>query len=398
MLSNSNVFILLILIKHSALFETTSANLVALNARVDAHAATAAIDDTKSNTVETVTTPLSHVDHHPFIGDSTKRGGGGGTQPATIAHSRPLADNEIKATATTTKGPLVAGSSKQAASSTTTTTDREDNGAATADDENVDGDDDLMISIHRAQTIAIPTQSTIDREIKLTEQIPSSQRQQQQSRQRQTQQSTDNLKSAQNVSSKLEIVSSTLANAVAKKTNHNFQTKPTTPPPSISNQHSNHDLNLGETLSQNHSAYVENSWLSSKSANNNGNSNNQVIEDNGSIKKSVDYVNGRNDDDDNNDDVVNPDIQLQPQSDAPSQPHSATMDSSSSSSSTTDPQLDLMKPRSDAVYFIVAVIGGAKIWARTLARTLHEMGPPFSGDPLGSPLRPIYVDLPTNGR
>lgn len=354
MLSNSNVFILLILIKHSTLFETTSANLVAVNARVDIH-------DTKPNTVETVTTPLSHVDHH-FIGDSTR----GGTITATIAHIRPLA-GEI--TATTTKGPLVAGSSKQP-----NTADREDNGAATADDENVDGDDDdndSMISIHSTKTIAIPTQSTIDHAIKLTEEIPSNQQQRQPQQQ---QKSTDNLKSLQNVSSELEIVSSTLANAIAKKTNHN------------------HEINLGKKLSQNHSAYVENSWLVSKSANNNGNSNNQVIEDNDNIKKSVDYVNGRNDDEDNNDYVMNPDIQLQPQSDAPSISRSTTMDS------TTDPQLELMKPRPDAVYFIVAVIGGAKIWGRTLARTLHEMGPPFSGDPLGSPLRPIYVDLPTNGR
>lgn len=54
--------------------------------------------------------------------------------------------------------------------------------------------------------------------------------------------------------------------------------------------------------------------------------------------------------------------------------------------------------RSDAVYFVVAVIGGAKIWSRTLLRTLSDMGPPFSGDPLGSPLVPIFIDLPTNGR
>lgn len=53
--------------------------------------------------------------------------------------------------------------------------------------------------------------------------------------------------------------------------------------------------------------------------------------------------------------------------------------------------------RNDAVYFIVAVAGGAKIWSRTLARTLVEMGPPFAG-PLGPPLRPLYIDLPTNGR
>lgn len=53
--------------------------------------------------------------------------------------------------------------------------------------------------------------------------------------------------------------------------------------------------------------------------------------------------------------------------------------------------------RSDAVYFIVAVSGGAKIWSRTLARTLIDMGPPF-GSPQGPPLRPLYIDLPANGR
>lgn len=53
--------------------------------------------------------------------------------------------------------------------------------------------------------------------------------------------------------------------------------------------------------------------------------------------------------------------------------------------------------RTDAVYFIVAVTGGAKIWSRTLARTLIDMGPPF-GSPQGPPLRPLYVDIPPNGR
>lgn len=54
--------------------------------------------------------------------------------------------------------------------------------------------------------------------------------------------------------------------------------------------------------------------------------------------------------------------------------------------------------RSDAVYFVVAVSGGSKIWSRSLLRTLSDMGPPFSGDSLGSPLVPIFIDLPTNGR
>lgn len=53
--------------------------------------------------------------------------------------------------------------------------------------------------------------------------------------------------------------------------------------------------------------------------------------------------------------------------------------------------------RQDAVYFIVAVAGGAKLWGRTLARTLIDMGAPF-GSPQGPPLRPLYVDIPQNGR
>ncbi|XP_037926578.1 uncharacterized protein LOC119661346 isoform X2 [Hermetia illucens] len=59
--------------------------------------------------------------------------------------------------------------------------------------------------------------------------------------------------------------------------------------------------------------------------------------------------------------------------------------------------LPVFPERSDAVYFIVAVSGGAKTWGRTLARTLLDMGPPF-GSPKGPPLRPLYVDLPSNGR
>lgn len=53
--------------------------------------------------------------------------------------------------------------------------------------------------------------------------------------------------------------------------------------------------------------------------------------------------------------------------------------------------------RPDAVYFVVAVTGGAKIWSRTLARTLIDMGSPFAS-PQGPPLRPLYVDIPPNGR
>jgi hypothetical protein len=60
-------------------------------------------------------------------------------------------------------------------------------------------------------------------------------------------------------------------------------------------------------------------------------------------------------------------------------------------------EVPIFPERTDAVYFVVAVSGGAKTWARTLARTLLEIGQPFSS-PQGPPLRPIYVDLPTSGR
>lgn len=60
-------------------------------------------------------------------------------------------------------------------------------------------------------------------------------------------------------------------------------------------------------------------------------------------------------------------------------------------------ELPIFPERSDAVYFVVAVSGGAKSWGRALARTLLDMGAPFS-NPQGPPLRPIYVDLPTSGR
>ena len=53
--------------------------------------------------------------------------------------------------------------------------------------------------------------------------------------------------------------------------------------------------------------------------------------------------------------------------------------------------------RPDAVYFIVAVAGGAKLWGRTLARALIDMGSPFNS-PQGPPLRPLYIDIPQNGR
>lgn len=60
-------------------------------------------------------------------------------------------------------------------------------------------------------------------------------------------------------------------------------------------------------------------------------------------------------------------------------------------------ELPIFPERPDAVYFVVAVSGGAKSWGRALARTLLDMGPPFS-NPQGPPLRPIYVDLPISGR
>lgn len=53
--------------------------------------------------------------------------------------------------------------------------------------------------------------------------------------------------------------------------------------------------------------------------------------------------------------------------------------------------------RADSVYFVVAVAGGAKVWGRTLARALLDMGHPFTS-PQGPPLRPLYIDLPSHGR
>lgn len=56
------------------------------------------------------------------------------------------------------------------------------------------------------------------------------------------------------------------------------------------------------------------------------------------------------------------------------------------------------KQPANAIYFVVAVMGGAKIWSRTLSRTLSDMGTSFDKSTLGTPLKPIYVDLPANGR
>lgn len=60
-------------------------------------------------------------------------------------------------------------------------------------------------------------------------------------------------------------------------------------------------------------------------------------------------------------------------------------------------RLPVFPERTDAVYFVVAVVGGAKVWGRMLGKTLLDLGPPFN-NPHGPPLRPIYVDMPKNGR
>lgn len=63
----------------------------------------------------------------------------------------------------------------------------------------------------------------------------------------------------------------------------------------------------------------------------------------------------------------------------------------------SDLNMPVFPERTDAVYFIAAVPGGAKAWGNTLARTLLDIGPPFE-NPQGPPLRPIFVDLPQKGR
>lgn len=60
-------------------------------------------------------------------------------------------------------------------------------------------------------------------------------------------------------------------------------------------------------------------------------------------------------------------------------------------------RLPVFPERTDTVYFVVAVVGGAKVWGRMLGKTLLDLGPPFN-NPHGPPLRPIYVDMPKNGR
>ncbi|XP_055628546.1 uncharacterized protein LOC129769999 isoform X2 [Toxorhynchites rutilus septentrionalis] len=51
----------------------------------------------------------------------------------------------------------------------------------------------------------------------------------------------------------------------------------------------------------------------------------------------------------------------------------------------------------DATYFVVALHGGAKLWGRSLTRTLLDMGAPFS-NPKGPPLKPLIVELQSDGR
>lgn len=63
-----------------------------------------------------------------------------------------------------------------------------------------------------------------------------------------------------------------------------------------------------------------------------------------------------------------------------------------------EPGLPVFPQRPDAVYFIVAAVGGAKMWARTLAKTLLDLGVPFSSQGQGPVLRPVYLDMPQNGR
>lgn len=56
------------------------------------------------------------------------------------------------------------------------------------------------------------------------------------------------------------------------------------------------------------------------------------------------------------------------------------------------------KPPANVVYFVVAVMGGAKIWSRTLERTLSEIAASFNTNIDETVLKPIYIDLPANGR
>ncbi|XP_058457462.1 glutamate receptor ionotropic, NMDA 3A-like isoform X7 [Malaya genurostris] len=66
-------------------------------------------------------------------------------------------------------------------------------------------------------------------------------------------------------------------------------------------------------------------------------------------------------------------------------------------SPTADRTLPVFPDNSNTVYFIIALHGGGKLWSSMLARTLLDMGTPFT-NPLGPPLKPIILDLPSNGR
>ncbi|XP_031622004.1 uncharacterized protein LOC116340012 isoform X2 [Contarinia nasturtii] len=353
MLSNSNVFILLILIIHSILFEFTLANLVAVNAH-------AKFDETKITTIETVTTATStssssstttassYVAH--FIDGQSR------TTTTKTASSR-IKDKIANIKVTTTKDPLETGNRKQFPS-----TINEYNSIATT---------------HRVTIInTIPTTTLpLDRATKFNE-IPFN---------------ATSTKNAHNGLTKFEMVSSTLAN---KNATISPQTEePTLDPkplltsastPNTLKQQFNHQGNLEINSNQSRSHANAQNRSSSLMG-----SNNQIIDDNDNTNiKTLDYLNGHSNDDKT--DYVNSNIHLLPQSDAPSSSSAASMNPSLS-------ETNMKSTRSDVVYFVVAVIGGAKIWARTLAQTLSDMGPPFN-DSSGSPLRPIYVDLPTNGR
>lgn len=333
------------------MFQITLANSVALNAH-------AQFDGTNITTADTVTSAstLSYVSHFHDNSDngeddddgvvSSRSRSRSSSSISTTPHTQQHIMVNIKTS--TTKDPLVTGNRQKFL--------------------------DIIKDSKTTRTItnrAAPTTSTIDHAIK-SNQIPF------------LQVNASSTETARNVSSKFEMVSSSVQ--AKNTTNHQIeQPIPDTKSSFLSSSKSipsnNNRANQEINSQQSRSATVQNSTLMAKS---NNNSNNQIIDDNDNIK-SLDYVNGNSIGD--KDDYVNSDIQL-PQSDAPA--------STGSNTTASDHVSDKVRP--DAVYFVVAVIGGAKIWARTLAQMLDEMGPPFNADPLGSPIRPLFVDLPTNGR
>lgn len=66
--------------------------------------------------------------------------------------------------------------------------------------------------------------------------------------------------------------------------------------------------------------------------------------------------------------------------------------------SPSDMHPEALKPTTNATYFVVAVMGGAKIWSRTLSRTLSEIEASLFKNSSRASLKPIYVDLPSSGR